>query len=223
MCKIQFDSDVKAMKIKLNGSGWFPQVTSFYLPLIGHNLLLVYYRFIKVTFTNAAFITLGAKCYYRKDLYYAWFQNLITDGTFITLAWVKMLLQKRPLLRLGPVITLVPSTPVRLARWKWKCRNDGKVFFMRVMILSILFEKRGPAACGSTWVLNILTLFQWSVRVHTMKMFFCFSNTLLKCAYCIPWTWERRVTISMFSFNNFQLLKSRNREANSHLGKKLRP
>ena len=90
MCKIQFDSDVKAMKIKLNGSGWFPQVTSFYLPLIGHNLLLVYYRFIKVTFTNAAFITLGAKCYYRKDLYYAWFQNLITDGTFITLAWVKI-------------------------------------------------------------------------------------------------------------------------------------
>ena len=90
MCKIQFDSDVKAMKIKLNGSGWFPQVTSFYLPLISHNLLLVYYRFIKVTFTNAAFITLGAKCYYRKDLYYAWFQNLITDGTFITLAWVKI-------------------------------------------------------------------------------------------------------------------------------------
>ena len=25
--KIQFDSDVKAMKIKLNGRGWFPQVT----------------------------------------------------------------------------------------------------------------------------------------------------------------------------------------------------
>ena len=85
---------------------------------------------IKVTFTNAAFITLGAKCYYRKDLYYAWFQNLITDGTFITpLAWIKMLCKMRPLLRLGPVITLVPSTPVRLVRWKWKCRNDGKVFF----------------------------------------------------------------------------------------------
>ena len=40
-----------------------------------------------------------------------------------------MLCQMRPLLRLGPVITLVPSTPVRLVRWKWKCRNDGKVFF----------------------------------------------------------------------------------------------
>ena len=53
---------------------------------------------------------------------------LITDGTFITLAWVKMLLQKRPLLRLGPVITLVPSTPVRLVRWKWKCLNDGALF-----------------------------------------------------------------------------------------------
>ena len=117
MCKIQFDSDVKAMKIELNGSGWFPH---------GHNLLLVYYRFIKVTFTNAAFITLGAKCYYRKDLYYAWFQNLITDGTFITLAWVKMFLQMRPLLRLGPVITLVPSAPVRLVLWKWKCRNYGE-------------------------------------------------------------------------------------------------
>ena len=26
-CKIQFDSDVKAMKIKLNGRGWPPQVT----------------------------------------------------------------------------------------------------------------------------------------------------------------------------------------------------
>ena len=177
---------------------------------------------IKVTFTNAAFITLGSKYYYRKDLSYPWFQNLITDGTFITLAWVKMLFQMRPLLRLGPVITLVPSTPVRLVRWKWKRRNDAKVFFMRV-ILSMLFEKRGPAACGSTWVLNILTLFQWSVRVYTMKMCFCFSNTLLKCAYCIPWTWERMVTISMFSSNNFQLLKSRNREANSHLGKKLRP
>ena len=164
--------------------------------------------------------------------------NVITERTFITLGFKillrmglllrlhgskLMLLQMRPLLRLGSVITLVHSIPVRLVRWKWKCRNDGQVFFMRVMILSILFEKRGPAACGSTWVLNILTLFQWSVRVHTMKMFFCFSNTLLKCAYCIPWTWERRVTISMFSSNNFQLLKSRNREANSHLGKKLRP
>ena len=104
---------------------------------------------IKVTFTNTAFITLGSKCYYRNDLHYAWFKILATDGTFITLAWVKMLLQKRPLLHLGPVITLVPSTPVRLVRWKWKRRNDAKVFFMRV-ILSMLFEKRGPAACGST-------------------------------------------------------------------------
>ena len=81
---------------------------------------------IKVTFTNAAFTTLRSKCYYRKDLYYAWFQNLITDGTFITLAWVKMFLQMRPLLRLGPVITLVPSAPVRLVLWKWKCRNYGE-------------------------------------------------------------------------------------------------
>ena len=26
-CKIQFDIDMKAMKIKLNGNGWLPQVT----------------------------------------------------------------------------------------------------------------------------------------------------------------------------------------------------
>ena len=65
MCKIQFDSDVKAMKIKLNGSGLFPQVTWF--------LLLVYHRFeYKGNF-------------YKYGLYYA---------------WVQMLLQKGPLLRL---------------------------------------------------------------------------------------------------------------------------
>ena len=99
---------------------------------------------IKVTFVNTAFITLGSKCYYRKDLYYAWFKNLITDGTFITLAWVKMLLQKRPLLRLGPVITLVPSTPVRLARWKWKCRNDGALFLCARWYCQCCLKK----ACG---------------------------------------------------------------------------
>ena len=29
-----------------------------------------------VTFKNAAFITLWSKCYYRRDLYYAWVQLL---------------------------------------------------------------------------------------------------------------------------------------------------
>ena len=43
------------------------------------------------------FITLGFK------------NNVITDGTFITLG-SKCLLQMGPLLHLGPVITLVPST-----------------------------------------------------------------------------------------------------------------
>ena len=59
-----------------------------------------------------------AKVHYRCELYYAWVQmllqmgpllrlgpNVITDGTFITLE-SKMLLQMGPLLRLGPnVIT----------------------------------------------------------------------------------------------------------------------
>ena len=86
-CKIQFDSDVKAMEIKLNGRGWFPQVTWFLhsLPLIGHNLLLVYYHFeYKGNF-------------YKYGLYYT---------------WVQMLLQIGPLLHLGPIITLVPSTRI---------------------------------------------------------------------------------------------------------------
>ena len=53
------------------------------LPLIGHNLLLVYYQFeYKGNF-------------YKYGLYYT---------------WVQMLLQIGPLLHLGPIITLVPST-----------------------------------------------------------------------------------------------------------------
>ena len=45
--------------------------------------------------TDGTFITLGSKCYYRWDLYYA---------------WVQMLLQMGLLLRWGRVISLVPST-----------------------------------------------------------------------------------------------------------------
>ena len=40
-------------------------------------------------------LCLGSKCYYRWDFSYA---------------WVQILLQMGPLLHLGPVITLVPST-----------------------------------------------------------------------------------------------------------------
>ena len=99
-CKIQFDSDVKAMEIKLNGRGWFPQVTWFLhsLPLIGHNLLLVYYHFeYKGNF-------------YKYGLYYT---------------WVQMLLQIGPLLHLGPIITLVPSTDVcRLKQKRFLILSD---------------------------------------------------------------------------------------------------
>ena len=45
--------------------------------------------------TDETSITLGSKCYYRWDLCYP---------------WVQMLIQMRPSLHLGPVITLVPST-----------------------------------------------------------------------------------------------------------------
>ena len=41
--------------------------------------------------TDVNFITLGSKCYYRWDLYYA---------------WVQMLLQMGPLLRLGPNVII---------------------------------------------------------------------------------------------------------------------
>ena len=54
-----------------------------FLPLIGYNLLLIYYRFEY------------EDNFYKYGLYYA---------------WVQMLLQMGPLLHLGPVITLVPST-----------------------------------------------------------------------------------------------------------------
>ena len=67
-CKIQFDCDVKAMKIKLNGNGWFPQVTWFYTLYLLLAIICCWYitrLSIKVTFTNTAFITLGSKCYYR--------------------------------------------------------------------------------------------------------------------------------------------------------------
>ena len=81
-----------------------------FLPLIGYNLLLIYYRFeYKDNF-------------YKYGLYYTWVQMLLQIGPLLRLsskcyygwdfyyAWVQMLLQMGPLLHLGPVITLVPST-----------------------------------------------------------------------------------------------------------------
>ena len=80
------------------------------LPLIGHNLLLVYYQFeykgnfykyglyytwVQMLLQIGPLLRLGSKCYYGWDFYYA---------------WVQMLLQMGPLLHLGPIITLVPST-----------------------------------------------------------------------------------------------------------------
>ena len=81
-----------------------------FLPLIGYNLLLIYYRFeyeenfykyglyyswVQMLLQIGPSLRLGSKCYYGWDFYYA---------------WVQMLLQMGPLLHLGPVITLVPST-----------------------------------------------------------------------------------------------------------------
>ena len=127
-CKIQFDCDVKAMKIKLNGNGWFPQVTWFYtLPLIGHNLLLVYYQveykgnfykyslyytWVQMLLQIGPSLRLGSKCYYGWDFYYA---------------WVQMLLQMGPLLHLGPLITLVPSTSTSLI-------SAGGKFYPRLIL-----------------------------------------------------------------------------------------
>ena len=109
-CKIQFDNDVKAMAIKLNGRGWFFfHVILHSLPLIGHNLLLVYYEF---------------ECkgnFYKYGLYYTWVQMLLQIGPLLRLgsecyywwdfyyAWVQMLSQMGPLWHLGPIITLVLS------------------------------------------------------------------------------------------------------------------
>ena len=100
-----------AMAVKLNGRGWFPQVTWFYSLYSLLAIICCWYitsLSIKVTFTNTAFIT----------------PNVITGRTFITLG-LKMLLRMRlllrlgpnvitdggPLLHLGPIITHVPSSP----------------------------------------------------------------------------------------------------------------
>ena len=81
-----------------------------FLPHIGYNLLLIYYRFeyednfykyglyyswVQMLLQIGPLLRLGSKCYYGWDFYYA---------------WVQMLLQMGPLLHLGPVITLVPYT-----------------------------------------------------------------------------------------------------------------
>ena len=71
---------MKAIWQKLVSAG---HVILHSLPLIGHNLLLVYYQ---VEYKGN---------FYKYGLYYT---------------WVQMLLQIGPSLHLGPIITLVPST-----------------------------------------------------------------------------------------------------------------
>ena len=126
-CKIQLDSDVKAIddKIKWQGSVSARHVILHFLRLIGHNFWLVYYRFkckgnlckyglcytwVQMLLQIGPLLRLGSKCYYRWDFYYA---------------WVQMLLRMGPLLHLGPVITLVPFT-----------RNLKKRQFFRTFLFS---------------------------------------------------------------------------------------
>ena len=80
-----------------------------FLPLIGYNLLLIYYRFVYKDNKYGPLLHLGPNVITDiKDLYYTWVQNV--DGWDFYYAWVQMLLQMGPFLHLGPVITLVPST-----------------------------------------------------------------------------------------------------------------
>ena len=132
-----------------------------FLPLIGYNLLLIYYRFEY------------EENFYKYGLYYSWVQMLLQIGPLLRLglkyyfgwhfhyAWVQMLLQMGTLLHLGPVITLVPSGlymeglfsefyGMRLLTFLWNgLRNDGflKVreisFDVLFCIFSIFFIKRG--------------------------------------------------------------------------------
>ena len=109
-CKIQFESDRKD-KIKWQELVSAGHVIINFLPLIGCNLLLIYYRFVyKDNFYKyVPLLHLGPNVITDiKDLYYTWVQNV--DGWDFYYAWVQMLLQMGPLLHLGPVITLVPST-----------------------------------------------------------------------------------------------------------------
>ena len=78
---------------------------SHFLPLIGHNFLLLYYWFEY------------KRNFYKYCLYYTWVQVLLITLGFkmllrirLSYAWVQILLQMGPLLHFGPVITLVPST-----------------------------------------------------------------------------------------------------------------
>ena len=74
---------MKAMKIKLKGRS---HVILNFLPLIGYNLLLIYYRFeykdnfykyglyytwVQMLLQIGPLLRLGSKCYYGWDFYYA--------------------------------------------------------------------------------------------------------------------------------------------------------
>ena len=83
-----------------------------FLPLIGHNLLLVFYRFEYEGhfYKYSLHYTWVQMLLQIKDVYYAWVQNVITDGTFITLG-------SKCCYRSGTIIALVPSThPVLVSR-----------------------------------------------------------------------------------------------------------
>ena len=70
-CKIQFDSDVKAIWQRLVSAG---HVILHSLPLIGHNLLLVYYQ---VEYKGN---------FYKYGLYYTWVQMLLQIGPLLRLS-----------------------------------------------------------------------------------------------------------------------------------------
>ena len=133
MCKIQFDSDVKAMKIKLNGSGCFPH---------GHNLLLVYYRFEykgnfykcglyytwgQMLLQKGPLLRLVSKSYYGWDFYYAacMDQNVMSNETFITIG--------SSYYTCAFYTGKIGSLEMEMSQW-WQ-----SFFFMRAMILSMLF------------------------------------------------------------------------------------
>ena len=140
-------------KIKWQGSVSARHVILHFLPLIGHNFWLVYYRFkykgnlckyglytrVQMLLQIGPLLRLGSKCCYGKDNYYA---------------WVQMLLQMGHLLHLDPVITLsVPSTTF-LRGVGGVVEVFKKMLAASPLLLSRLFTlARFFAACALFWLL----------------------------------------------------------------------
>ena len=78
---------MKATKIKLNRRGWFVHGhVILHLPLNGHNLLLVYYRFeYKGNFNKYGLYYTCAQMLLQIRPLLRLGKNVVTDGTFITL------------------------------------------------------------------------------------------------------------------------------------------